>query len=299
MKGDKPMTDIKQMIYFDGLNVQQAVSKDGTKVTGRIYGQGPPLVLIPAGPGDCETTWDKVLPYLGEHHICFLLNTRGRGLSEEHPDHSPERHVEDIVAFTESIGEPVVVGEWGSFVGASWALIAAQKTEAISAIATYDPLVLDIADERNQEQIHHVFEHLGKNVADGRLEYAARNFVNDMASYGYYSDEDMADGKTTDFWVASAENSPMFLNELEQAGEPGAINPADPSVLAKTTVRVLLLHGAQSHPMNIHFVNRVAEQIANPHVRAIEGAGHYGPQTAPEAVAKELVRFFAEIFEEV
>lgn len=291
------MTKVKTMINFDELKVQQAVFKDGTRITGRIYGQGPPLVLIPAGPGDCETTWGKVLPYLGEHHTCYLLNTRGRGLSEDHPDHSPARQVEDIVAFTESIGEPVVVGEWGSFVGASWSFIAAQKTAAISAIATYDPLVLDIADEQNKNQIHQIFDRLGKSAADGRFTEAAKNFVNDMASYGYYTDEDMADGATTDFWMASAENSPMFLKELVQADETGAINPADPSVLAKTTVPVLLLHGAQSHPMNIEFVKWVAEQIPNPHIRAIEGAGHYGPQTAPEAVAREFVQFFENIFE--
>lgn len=291
------MTDAKPKINFNDMKVQQAVARDGTRITGRIYGKGAPLVLIPAGPGDCENTWGKVLPYLEEHHSCYLLNTRGRGLSDDHPDHSPARQIEDIVAFAESIGEPVVVGEWGSFVGASWAMIAAQKTTAISAIATYDPLVIEITDERNQEQIHHVFERFGKNAADGRLEDAARNFVNDMASFGYYTDEDMVDGATTDFWVASAENSPMFLNELEQVEGSGAINPADPSVLAKTTVPVLLLHGAQSHPMNIEFVDWVAEQIANPHVRAIEGAGHYGPQTAPEAVAKELVQFFVNIYQ--
>lgn len=291
------MTNAKPKINFNEMKIQQAVSKDGTRITGRIYGQGSPLVLIPAGPGDCETTWNKLLPYLAEHHTCYLLNTRGRGLSEDHPDHSPERHVEDIVAFTESIGESVVVGEWGSFVGACWAMIAAKKTAAISAIATYDPLVLNIADEHHKNQIHQVFELLGKNTADNRLEDAAKDFVSDMASFGYYTEEDMAEGATSDFWNASTANIPMFLYELEQAEGSGAINPADPSVLAKTTVPVLLLHGAQSHPMNIEFVNWVAEQIANPHIRAIEGAGHYGPQTAPEGVAKEFVQFFANIFE--
>jgi pimeloyl-ACP methyl ester carboxylesterase len=287
------------MIDFNELNTQQAVSKDGTRITGRIYGNGSPVVLIPAGPGDCETTWRKMLPYLAEHHTCYLLNTRGRGLSEDHPDHSPARQVEDIVAFAETIGEPVMIGEWGSFVGASWSLIAAQKTEAISAIAAYDPLILEIATERDQQQLHHVFDQLEKNALEGRFSDAANNFVSNMASYGYYTDEDMAGEATIDFWMASAKNSPMFLNELKQAEEPGGINPADPSLLAKTTVPVLLLHGAQSHPMNIKFVNWLAGQIANPHICAIEGAGHYGPQTAPEAVVKEFIRFFAEIFERV
>ena len=85
----------------------RAVSSDGTEIVGRVHGHGPPLVLLPGGPGDSETTWRFLLPLLREHFTCYAMDTRGRGLSVDHPDHSPERLADDIVAFAESIGEPV------------------------------------------------------------------------------------------------------------------------------------------------------------------------------------------------
>jgi pimeloyl-ACP methyl ester carboxylesterase len=274
--------------------IHRAVSADGTEIAGRVQGQGPPLVLVPAGPGDCETTWRYVLPLLSERFTCYLLNTRGRGASADDPDHSPRRLVEDVIAFTESIGEPAGLVEWGSFVGAGWSLVAAQHTSAILAVASYDPLVIGVASEEDAARLHGVFGRVGELAAEGRLADAARGFVAGLAEHGYYTDEDMADGATSDFWTASAPNIPMFFGELEQAEEAGGPDPADPSTLTATTVPVLLLHGARSHPMNIAFVRYVADHLADVRVRGVAGAGHYGPHTHPEAVTDELTRFFGE-----
>jgi len=94
--------------------IYRAVSDDGTEIVGRVTGQGPPLVLLPAGPGDSITTWRFLLPFLSDHFTCYLVDTRGRGLSAHSNDHSPERLVQDIKAFIKSIGKPVGLLEWGS-----------------------------------------------------------------------------------------------------------------------------------------------------------------------------------------
>jgi len=54
---------------------------------------------------------------------------------------------------------------------------------------------------------------------------------------------------------------------------------------------VLLLHGTRSHPMNVELVRFVADHLPDREVRAIEGAGHYGPMTHPEQIARELLGF--------
>jgi len=87
--------------------IQQAVSADGTRIAARVRGEGPPIVLLPAGPGDSELSWNRVASYLSERFTCYLLETRGRGPSGDHPDHSPERQVEDVLALVEAIDEPV------------------------------------------------------------------------------------------------------------------------------------------------------------------------------------------------
>jgi pimeloyl-ACP methyl ester carboxylesterase len=275
--------------------IHRAVSVDGTAIAGRVRGQGPPLVLIPAGPGDAETTWRPVLPHLIERFTCYLADTRGRGLSADHPDHSPERLMEDITSFVESVGEPVGVVEWGSFVGAGWSLIAATRAPAIFAVATYDPLLLELAPEEDAARLHDVLGQVGELAAEGRLAEGARSFVAGLAEHGYYTAEDMVDGATSAFWSASAANIPMFFRELEQADEEDGPEPTEPAELATITVPVLLMHGARSHPMNIDFVRHMARYLPERQVRAIAGAGHYGPHTHPEAVSRELGRFFQEV----
>lgn len=277
--------------------IHRAVSADGTEIAARVHGRGPALGLLPAGPGDCETTWRYVLPFLRERFTCYLLNTRGRGLSADHPDHSPERIVEDIGAFVESIGEPVGLVEWGSFVGAAWSLAAAQNGEAVTAFATYDPLVFAVAGEEDAMRFDGILERVGELASEGRLLDAARSFVEAMAGYGYYTDEDMAFGATSDFWAASASNIPMFLKELQQAEDAEWSDPTEPTKLAGTEVPILVLHGARSHPLNMAFVRHVADHAMASQVRAIDGAGHYGPHTEPEAVADELTRFFGALAE--
>jgi pimeloyl-ACP methyl ester carboxylesterase len=100
--------------------IHRAVSRDGTEIAGRVQGQGPPLVLIHGGLGDGDTAWLFLLPVLADHFTCYLMSTRGRGLSGKSTDQCRERHFEDVAAFAQSIGEPV--GVVGHSSGAVWAL---------------------------------------------------------------------------------------------------------------------------------------------------------------------------------
>ncbi len=275
--------------------IHRAVSADGTEVTGRVHGNGPPLVLLPAGPGDSETSWQFVVPHLRERFTCYLMNTRGRGLSASNPDRSPERLVEDIEAFVDSIGQPVGLVEWASFVGAALALPTASRMSSVAAVATYEPIVLESASEDDAARADALFARVGELAGEGRVAEAARTFVETWTEYGFYTDEDSAGGATLKFWSASAKAIPSFLDELHQAHEARGPSPASPSELAKTKVPVLILQGARTHALHRDGVRHVADHVASPVVREIPGAGHYGPHNQAAAVADELVRFFSEV----
>ncbi|HZO68835.1 MAG TPA: alpha/beta fold hydrolase, partial [Kribbellaceae bacterium] len=79
--------------------IQRAVSADGTKIVGRVVGHGPALVLVHGGIGHGDLAWEALLPHLTDRFTCYLPSTRGRGLSGDHPDHTPPRLVEDVTAF--------------------------------------------------------------------------------------------------------------------------------------------------------------------------------------------------------
>lgn len=203
--------------------IQRVVSTDGTEIAARVEGQGPPLILLPAGPGDSETSWRPLLPLLSERFTCYLMDTRGRGASTNHPDHSPERLVED--------------------------------------------------------------------VAEGRLTDAAEAFIEQ--SYVLYNDKERAHGAPSDSWQAAALNLPVFLQEQQQLSYLEA-GPTSPTVLSRIEMPVLLLMATASRRWFIDSVHHVAEHLRDARVSQINGAGHFGPHTHPEAVAEEIIRFFTQ-----
>ena len=92
--------------------IHRAASADGTEIVGRVIGHGPPLVLVHGAIGDGEFAWTELLPHLTDQFTCYLPSTRGRGRSDDHPDHSLPRLSEDITAFVATIAEPVCMMGW-------------------------------------------------------------------------------------------------------------------------------------------------------------------------------------------
>jgi len=214
----------------------RTTSKDGTEIVARFRGQGPPVVLLPAGPGDSELSWRHVVPFLSEQCTCYLLETRGRGESGDDPDHSPDRLVEDVAAVAESIGEPVGLVGWGSALAAR---VAARNGAAVFAVALYELGAGEVMSEESGKRMGEVFAGVGKLVAEGRLVDAAQAFIE--GGDVMYSREDLATGAPMEFWEAAASRLPLFLQESKQAAGSGQPGPTSPSELGKITVPVLLL----------------------------------------------------------
>lgn len=268
----------------------KAISRDGTEIVARMRGEGPPVVLLPAGPGDSELSWRYVVPFLSECYTCYLLETRGRGESADHSDHSPDRLVEDVFACAESIGEAVRLVGWGSALAVR---VAARNGAAVFAVALYELGAGEAMSAESGKRMGEVFGRVGKLVVDGRLVDASRTFIE--GSDVIYSDEDLATGAPAEFWEAAAPRLPLFHQESKQARESGRPGPTSPPELAKITVPVLLLHGDRTSQWFSESVKHVAEHVPDSTVRKIPGAAHFGPYTHPRAVADEMIRFFSDV----
>jgi hypothetical protein len=112
---------------MSGGRVHRVVRDGGTTIAGRVHGQGPPLLLVRGGGGSGETSWSPLLPHLIGHFTCYAMSTRGRGLSDDHPDHTIAALIADVAAFAESIGEAVCALGHSS----SLALRRGQRGEAL------------------------------------------------------------------------------------------------------------------------------------------------------------------------
>ncbi|MBA0126378.1 alpha/beta hydrolase [Haloechinothrix sp. YIM 98757] len=267
---------------MDTCRIHRAISADGTEIAGRVHGHGPPLVLVPGGPADGETAWPALLPHLSEHFTCYAINTRGRGLSGDHPDHSRERLVADVVAFVESIGDEVLL--FGHSAGGTHALEAAAHTSAVGALALYEPTLTELADEKVPARFSDAFARVRRAVDEGRPADGAWIFLEELAMA---NDTERAILSEVDAVREMAPLVPVVLEEQEQSGLPRL---TDLALLERVTMPVLLLHGSRTNPFYTGVVTDLAGRIADCRVREIAGVGHLGPEIEPEPVAAELVR---------
>lgn len=138
------------------------------------------------------------------------MDTRGRGLSADHPDHSPERLVQDVTAFAASIGEPVGLPQRGDILWARAATVAGAVTAGVTVHKAF-------ADEAMGVEVAWAFSdvvaRMRELVGEGRLIDAARAVI-DRSGF-MYTDEDLATGAPLDFWLGSAPNVPVFLQEIQ------------------------------------------------------------------------------------
>ncbi len=270
--------------------IHRAVSGDGVEIAGRIDGQGPPLVLVHGSLEDGELCWRAMLPSLCRRFTCYLPSTRGRGLSGESEDLAPERRVGDIIAFVESIGEPVSL--FGESDGGTLALGAAADSDAVSAVAAYEPVVFEVAGQDIQHSLEETLPRVAQAVTDDRLTDAARIFSELVAN-----DEELSALAESGHLDEAGRYMPILLQELQQDGTSPAPSATAASSLTGITVPTLLLHGARGALRHWFHdgVRHVAEHIADVRVREVPRAGHFGVALEPEAISDELSRFLEDV----
>jgi pimeloyl-ACP methyl ester carboxylesterase len=273
-------------LHMSNQRTHYVTTTDGVTLGGAVHGQGPPLVLIHGMLADGDTDWQALLPHLTGRFTCYLPSYRGRGLSGDHPDLSPGRMVDDILAYVGSIEVPTGLVGWSS--GAYLALAAAAQSDAVDAVAPFEPGVLSLMDEQEQAAFGDAGARTGELAAKGRLTAAARAF----AAWPF-NDEEIAMAEDAGYFEVAARYVPNLLNLLQQWGEYEGPTPDDPAVLGAISAPVLVLHGAETKPFLTVSARYVADHVPNARVHEIPGAGHAAPLTHPEALAEALTAFFA------
>ena len=260
---------------------------DGVSIGGTVHGQGHPLVFVHGMLADGDTDWRALLPHLTGQFTCYLPSYRGRGLSGDHPDLSPGRMVDDILAYVESIEAPTGLVGWSS--GAYLAVtVAATQADALDAVAPIEPGVLSLMDEQEQAVFGGAAVRMGQLAAEGKLAAAARAFA------GWpFNDEEITMAEDAGYFDVAGRYVPNLLSLLQQWGEYDGPTPDDPAVLGAISAPMLVLHGADTTPFLTTSARHVADRVPSARVHAIPGAGHAALLTHPEALAETLSGFFA------
>jgi hypothetical protein len=172
--------------------------------------------------------------------------------------------------------------------GGLFALGAAEQSDAVTAVVTYEPAVFETIDEQTMAEMGAVLARMAKAVDQDRPAEAAREFLAFVCN-----DDELAALLADDLHEAAAPNQLADLRVL-QIVDPTAPSATDPAALATITSPVLVLQGDRPAlewfpRMNQH----VADHVPDCEVRTIPGAGHMGPVAAPEPIANEIAQFFS------
>lgn len=263
--------------------IHRTVSADGTEISGRVHGHGPPVVFISSALGDDTTSWAALLPMLSDQFTCYLMSTRGRGLSDDNPDHSRERLLEDITAFVDSVDAPV--GLVGHSSAGALALEAAARCAAVSAVAVYEPTLLEFASEDFAVSIVEALGRVRSLTEQDRLEEAAMAFFTNVVTS---PDDELEMLVQAGAPQLAASYVSMLLDEAAQS-PPGL---SDPEVLDRVTVPVLVLTGSRTRDFWHGVAGELARRLAHPDTRTVDDVAHFAPVVAPNSLAGDLTQFF-------
>lgn len=216
-------------------HIHRAVSADGTEIGGRVQGDGPPLVLVHGSPHDGDIAWGAMLPYLTGRFTCYVLSTRGRGLSGDSGDYSPPRLVEDVEAFVDGIGKPVWLMGWSS--GGRLALGAAAHSGSVAGVIIFETGVWSATGEDDLSSWDATMKQMDEAAADGRRVDAAGAF------HAWLANDDEIGALETDYLERCAGIVPAMLQEFRQGAIYEGPSPTDPEVLAQVNAPVMLLRG--------------------------------------------------------
>jgi pimeloyl-ACP methyl ester carboxylesterase len=271
-------------------HIHRAVSADGTEIAGRVRGAGPPLVLVHGGIGDGEIAWEALWPHLTDRFTCYLPSTRGRGLSADNPDHSPPRLEEDVTAFVDSIGEPVLLVGWSG--SGAWVLGAAARSASVAGVVVYEPGVISVMGADDLSRTFSTVGQMASATADGRLDDALRAFAPWICT-----DEEIAALEQTDFFERWEGAVPAMLRFVQQDAPYEGVRATDPAELARIAVPVLLLQGERSR-LGTWFTDAaqfIAQHVPQTQVCELPGVGHFAPVLEPASIADELITFFESV----
>ncbi len=266
--------------------IHRAVAEDGTPIVGSVHGTGPALVLVHGAVADGGSEWAELLPHLTDRFTCYVPSLRGRGRSGDHPDHSRQARLQDVVAFVRSIGGPVgLVGVSG---GGMLVLGAAARLPGLTAVVAREPVLYEVLDDDLRAEFERATDHMAEAVDQGRRTEAVQPF---LALVG--NDEEMAAlSEDPEALEAASRYLEADIAEFREGFDGSGPSPTDPAVLASVAAPVLLLRGPQTALRWFSdSVDTAAEHLPDATVREIPGTGHLGHLLYPERDAAEILAF--------
>ena len=260
---------------------------NGVRLYYEIYGRGEPLALVHGSWVDA-TDWRSVVPGLAESFRVLVYDRRGHSRSER-PDTpgSVDEDGDDLAALLETLDLAPAHVVTNSFGGNIALRLATRRPEVFRSLSCHEPPLWSLLEgdpERQMilEQGAHSLDAVGRRIADGDHEGAARQFVDEVA-FGPGAWENELPSETRAMFV---HNAPTFLDELQ---DPKQLR-IDEDALSRLELSVRLTQGSESPPTFAAVIDRLIELIPYASRETIDRAGHVPQLTHPERYVEIVTR---------
>ena len=272
---------------------------NGVRLYYEIHGGGEPLVLVHGSWVDA-TRWRLVVSGLAESFRVLVYDRRGHSRSERAAaPGSVDEDGDDLAALLETVGLAPAHVVTSSYGGSIALRLATRRPEIFRSLCCHEPPLWSLlqGDPEALEILRkgaRSLDAVGRRIADGDHEGAARQFVEEVA-FGHGAWENALPPETRAIFV---QNASTFLDELQ---DPMQLQ-IDEDALLQLELPVTLTQGSESPLMFPAVIDRLVELIPHAGRETIDGAGHAPQLTHPERyvqVVTRAARATAPVTEEV
>lgn len=256
-------------------------SEDGTRLRLVRAGGGKPIVLVHGTMGS-KGDWFEVQRRLSAGFEVTAFDRRGRGDSEDGPDYSIEREIEDLLAVIDASEPPVhLIGH--SFGAILSLLVAARAGDRIEKLVLYEPPVGGDEPAANE-----LLDELDSLVAIGDLDAAVKIF----AAMANITDHELQTNQTNErVWANLRDGVRTAGREIRAAM---SVLPIDKDVIESISVPTLVLMGAEQDSPSYKGVRGLADQLPFGSFEQVPGH-HLALVFAPDAFVATIRSFLADV----
>jgi pimeloyl-ACP methyl ester carboxylesterase len=265
---------------------------NGVGIYYELWGSGEPLALV-HGSWANATNWGLVVSGLAESFRVLGYDRRGHSRSARPGTAgSVDEDGDDLAALLEALELAPAHAVMHSFGGNIALRLATRRADVFRSMSCHEPTLWGLLDDdpESQEMLEQgarIMEAVGRRIAAGDHEGAARQFIDEFA-FGAGACENALPPQEKAILI---ENAPTFLDEL-QDGE--ALN-IDSDALTRLQIPVHLTGGSESPPTFPRVIDRLAKLIPGATRETIEGAGHVPQLTMPERYVELTTRALRQV----
>ena len=264
-------------------------SADGTPIGYQQRGAGPGLIIVPGALSTSEN-YTRLASMLSDSFTVYIIERRGRGISgPQGSAYGMNKECEDVKALQEATGADYIFGH--SF-GGLVTLETASRYHSFKGIVLYEPGV-SILDTPSWEWIN-VYE---QALKDGQPRRAFTSFVQGAGPTPLSKMPKWLAGFILRMMIRGThwqEIAALLVTNLNEHKETQKLHGTY-ARYQEINCPVLLLAGEKS-PGFVPTTNQLlANTIRDAQCQIIAGLSHLSPENkeAPEAIAKEIIRFLA------